>query len=62
MSDINRSKWRKDAWDRDLGPCLECEAGLRQPCVSATGATREPHRGRTTDAKLAVLHAEAVRP
>lgn len=61
MNGVNRSKWRKDAWDRDLGPCPECEAGLRQPCVSATGSTREPHRGRTTDPKLAALHIEAGR-
>lgn len=58
MSDIDRSKWRKDAWDRDLGPCLECEAKLRQPCTSDIGYTRSPHEGRTVDPALAVLHVE----
>lgn len=60
MTDLDRSKWRKDAWDRDLGPCLECGAELRRPCIApGSGYMRSPHEGRTTDPALAEMNANA---
>lgn len=58
MSELG--KWRKDAWDRDLGPCETCGAELRRPCVSVDGRTRSAHEGRTTDPAFVVLHTEVA--
>ncbi len=61
MTDLDRSKWRKDAWDRDLGPCLECGVALRQPCIApGSGYTRSPHEGRTTAPALTALNTATI--
>ncbi len=50
---------KKEAWDRDLGPCGTCKAGFREPCRNETGYVCSPHTGRTTDPAYVVLHQAA---
>lgn len=50
---------KKEAWDRDLGPCDTCKAGFREPCRNETGYVCSPHTWRATDPAYVVLHQVA---